>query len=276
MDPYRIVEFFFGKECWPSDRTEYFPLYITMYNSMYSFAFLDIFSNLYLHHPQNVLVLSNVSTESQPVIAKEIDLPQNSTSEKEAALLTVALSPDMHINIEACQTAVLDDPVCPLMNAMTTPLIPLSPSNENVPFLQQIPLITFMNVPLCDAKDTPSSPENVKQSGIQSETYVTAESFMPVSSDVVQENVPLCDKTPLQCDVCVLEDDCLPKECVNSDLIQDRPILTKPSHQESLPTKNDRTPHNLRKKIQKNFTYSGPRRRARICECSKHNPGTQD
>ena len=269
IDPYRIVKFFFGKECWPSSTTEYFPLYIV--HSVYSFAFLDIFSNLYLHHPQNVLVLSNVSTESQPVIVQGENMPQNNLSEKEA-LLTVALSRGMHINMEACQTAVLDDPVCPLMETMPTSLIPLSSVNENVPFLQPIPLITFMDVPLCDTKDAPSSQENVRQSDVQSETYVTAESFMPVSSDVVQENVPLCDRHALQCAVCVLEDDPLPKECVNSDLIQGHLILTKPSHQEYIPTKNNKNSRTLRKKT---FVYSGPRRRARVCECPKHDQGAQ-
>ncbi len=268
-NPYRVVEFFFGKECWPSGTSEYFSFYIL--GPMYTFSFLDVFSKLYLHHPQNVLVLSNFSTESQPEIGKGINNAPISASEKGALLKSAVPPQDDHMEMEACQTAILDDCVPPLVNVMAEPLIPLLPSDQSEPSLKPTLWLISMDPPLCDPKEAPntvhtpcpnrgaeagyvsSSQENIEQSDVKLEAYVIAQPLIPAYSDEQNENILFCDAQGLQ---------------------DAHPIPTQISPPDSVPTKKNNTRLTLHKKPPQNVTYPGPRRRARLCECHKHQPGT--
>ena len=279
-DPYRIVQFFFGKEFWPSSTLEYL-------GPVYKLSFLNVFSKLHLHHPQNILVLSNFSTEAQPVIGKEPALLLNSTPEKRT-LLKIA-TPPSDMEIDASQKGVWDDSACFLVNVVTELLMPV---DEDTPSLKPDPLMSVADEALYDARDIAStvhvfypqrcteavhaslSQENVEQGDIQLKTHILGKPSMPVPPHGLHENAFLHDAHDPACTVGAFEDNLLPKASSKSKSIQENPTLTNPSHQSSVPQKNNRAFHILRKKNQKNLTYSGPRRRGRICECSTHSPNT--
>ncbi len=269
-DPYRVVEFFLGKEFWPSSTSEYFSFYIL--RPMYTLSPLDVFSKLYLHHPQNVLVLSNFSTDSQPAIGKVMNNAPSSASEKAALFKSAAPPQAVHIEMEAWQTGILDDGVPALLNVMAEPFIPLLPSDESEPSLKPMLSLTPMDPPLCDPKEGPNtvhtpyphrgaeagymcpSQENIEQGYVKLKSYVIADPLIPVSFDAPNESILSCDAQGLK---------------------NTHPIPTQITPPESVPTQKNVQRLTLHKKPPQNITYPGPRRRPRLCECHKHQPRTE-
>ena len=241
-DPYRVVEFFLGKECWPNGITEYFPFHI-MY-SVYPLSFPDIISNLYFAHPQNILLLPTFSTAPQPIVTQSVTLafaqtPQNQGPKNKRLVknpkptaLDTEIGPLETIRVECFEEEVLEgEGLADLpLDRIPEHLPPNSPNGSDEPAssLESCLLCLGIDAQVCAIKDESSHIQPQGEPSSKSPQELTLPHLLPASTAVQSEET---------------------------------------------------MPHTFLRKAQRNVNYPGPRRSARVCECHKqdsHMPSQQE